>query len=256
MVLASRDQRTSKRPREEIGRRSSRFSGEKSRTRQKVEIPDRASSFAIFAYVLAERFQPPVDPVQVNRHRVEVPSYPFEHIFVVRVLLILDGLQHHVVSWNATAVFGRGSVLTLDADRIAYAFLRCPQFLDQDLVLPAVTEVVLVKETVLWLWDHLPQRNGSLALRVGHEVLVYTIDPVAGDEPVHMVILPVHDDLDDVVQLLQGGLAGEPHPAPDERFAVHEGHPDLKVGFRRSRHCSTSLPRRAGRFLRLPNHQA
>src|SRR5215217_9568326 len=134
---------------------------------------------------------------------------------MVGMLWVLYSLHHHVVARNTPAVFRWRSMLPCDADWVTYAFLWLQYLLDQYVMLPAIAKIVLVDDARLLARSNLTQRSRPFTLRVGHEIFVHTVAFVSYDELVHVVVLPVHDNLKVVVQLLKGGVTGEQNSSPD-----------------------------------------
>ena len=93
---------------------------------------------------------------------------------------------------------------------------------DQQLVRPTVAKVVLVEERA----PLLPRDPAQLELGfVAHcEIVIVGIGRTkvrsTDDELVHVRIGPAHDDLDDVVQPVQGGVTTYLDPSPDGRIAA------------------------------------
>jgi hypothetical protein len=91
------------------------------------------------------------------------------------------------------------------------------QIFDDDLVLPVITEVVGVAETVACACDQFAESDLALVaepeLAVGDAELL-----VAEGEHVHVVVLPAERRLDDLVQLIKAGVCAELQPPPDRRL--------------------------------------
>jgi hypothetical protein len=91
--------------------------------------------------------------------------------------------------------------------------VRAEQVFDEDLVLPAVVEVVGVAEASAGV-DQLIECD--LALVVEVELGVADAEPfLAGGEGVHVVVLPAERCLDDLVELIEAGVGAEQQLPPD-----------------------------------------
>jgi len=100
--------------------------------------------------------------------------------------------------------------------------LGCDQILQDDLVFPAVAEVVLVAERVTFATGQVPQ--GGSALVAQREVPVG--DAIADgvvDEHVQVRVGPSHGGLDHMVEAVQADRRGHEQAPPDRRIDVQQG---------------------------------
>jgi len=120
-----------------------------------------------------------------------------------------------VLGWPGTAPTG--------AHRVGTARLDSEDLLDADVVVPVVGEVVVVDEP---LGPPQPESaQGDLAVLVEAFVLV----PV-NLEAMEVIVLPGEGDLQDGVQLGQGGIGANQETAPDERADPSQHHAQLVDG--------------------------
>ncbi len=128
--------------------------------------------------------------------RIEGPAYPLEHVLVLGVLWIRNGLKEIKVPVAPAAVLRwTGALARLD-DGIQRTALWWKHGLQDHFVLPAVAEVILVKEAILRAAEELIQSgpgftdsgNAELAIRA-------TVQGAPGLELVEVAVRPSHNDL-------------------------------------------------------------
>src|SRR5262245_23133947 len=153
---------------------------------------------------------PPGGDRRVERLRVETPADPAQHVLVLLVVLVPDSLQELLVAPGAAHVLGRAGPCAFEADRITLAPLGTQAALEEDLVPPAIPEVVLVlePEALAAFREHGADLRGrGVAVVELHEVLVQqqgVAVVLAPDlEVVQVGVRPAHRRLDVFVQLVQ-----------------------------------------------------
>src|ERR1019366_5945879 len=155
-----------------------------------------------------------------------------------------------VVAGHTTAVLGRTMAFAAHADGVRQSRFRGQNFLNGDAVLPAITEVIGVHRFGADLAKYIEQPRRALVAD-GRK----TCKPVVGSwfpeppwtnaEVMHVTVLPLHGQLQHVVQLLQGHVRGHQQAAPDRRGGAEQGGFEL-INFLRSldllrRHAMSSL---------------
>src|SRR6185437_14052801 len=90
-----------------------------------------------------------VDRDEVERRRVKTRAHPLGELVVVLVRGVAQCFEKFLVAAGAAAIFGRASVLSVEAYRVFQTARRPHRRFDDDLVIPAVTEVVLVGEALV-----------------------------------------------------------------------------------------------------------
>jgi hypothetical protein len=161
--------------------------------------------------------QRPVHSREIERLGIKRSPDPFEQFVVPWVAGVTDRREELLVAGHPAAVLGRASTLAPQADRTAAALTCGEDPLDEDLVLPVVTEVVPVEEAAtLCRGDiaepHAPLRQDDhrAPLRVGHPI------PASGDdELMEVAIGPAHGLLEDEVQAVKRQGAWYLKAAPD-----------------------------------------
>jgi len=119
---------------------------------------------------------------------------------VIRVLGIVHRLHEMDVPPHPAGVLWRASALARQTDRVAQARLGWSHRFDQNLVLPAIAEVVLVAKARLGLWHDLVQTDEPLLTFAEIvEVATIAIDRVADLEEMEVFVVPSHHDLQHVV---------------------------------------------------------
>src|SRR5664280_1658574 len=155
-----------------------------------------------------------------------------------------------VVAGDTTAVLGRTMAFAAHADGVRQSRFRGQNFLNGDAVLPAITEVIGVHRFGADLAKYVEQPRRALVAD-GRK----TCKPVVGSwfpeppwtnaEVMHVTVLPLHGQLQHVVQLLQGHVRGHQQAAPDRRGGAEQGDFEL-IDFLRNldllrRHARPSL---------------
>src|SRR5271170_7280096 len=143
-----------------------------------------------------------------------------------------EGIEQVVVSGDAAAVLRRAGELAIYADGIHCVRLWVLPFLQQNAVLPAITEVVSVDYLGAVFLEHGRERHGGLAFhpRVPHEWVrgFWAAEaPLTGTELVHVFVVPSHHDLQHVVQLRQAQTCRNQYAAPDGRLGAKQSDLEL-----------------------------
>jgi hypothetical protein len=157
--------------------------------------------------------------------------------------------QAAVARW-AAAVFGRTGTRPSDTDGIACLRIVWSHAFEPDVMLPQVTQVVLVQETLTG-----PESEaGEADLRwiIGEEQTAEAGDPVGAaldTKAMRVEILPAHRRLHDGVQVGDGGVAADQHPPPNQGADAAQADLELIDGrglFRRTgaHEAGSPLPRR------------
>ncbi len=135
--------------------------------------------------------------------------------------------QQVAVTPDATDILGRAGAAPRQARGCGVTLRPGPDRLQLDGVPPAVTEVVLVEEPIALLGDGLVESDRplggalqALGLVVGRQERL--CHPILHFRPHHEVVQmrvgPPHRHLQDVVQLRQFQVAGQPKTPPDRRL--------------------------------------
>jgi hypothetical protein len=151
----------------------------------------------------------PVDGVDIEGLRV-VPARPLDHVLVIGVLRIGQGLQQVLVAHHAATVFGRRSTGAIETKHNTRAAIRQQQ-LQCDGVRPRVAEVVLVADPVLGLPKHMLQAD---------PVVVDSATPAP--KGMEVAILPAESDLHDPMQVVDVEAGRQLDTTPDRWLDVVE----------------------------------
>jgi len=162
-----------------------------------------------------------VDVGGVERLGIElvrgVDPEPFEHVGVLGVRLIGEGLAKIGVAPHPTAVLRRATALASEAHGVAPAGIGREHLLEDDVVLPVIAEVVDVADALSGFPEQVGDRDSALVavteFRVGQPVVDAT-----RFEGMEVVVLPPHRDLDHVVEPAEPHGGGHEQPAPDRRL--------------------------------------
>jgi excisionase family DNA binding protein len=191
-----------------------------------------------------------VDCCQIEESRVERPADPIDEMIMFLVRGIRENLEQVRVTAGSAAVLRRARVLPVDADGVLQAKRSPHEVLDDDLVVPGVSEVVLVQETAMLA--HSAQHGHLLLVDLAFRVLVelHPIAVVADREAVQVRVRPPHRRLEHVVQLGQTNGCRYEKATPHRRLDVDKRDAQLEDALAgRSRHAGTirrlSWPRAA-----------
>ena len=147
------------------------------------------------------------------------------------VLGVGQRLQVVFIAGESAHILGWGAAFPSEAVRILYSQIRQNNRFQQQVMPPAIAEVVQVLEVGSDPRDNLPQPHSALVndfalvqivVRVRH-----AIDMAPDLELVEVIIFPAHDDLQDAVQLSQDRIFPDQDAPPDGRLKVLEGHLEL-----------------------------
>jgi len=158
-----------------------------------------------------------VDLLQIEGLGIELAA-PLQPLVVLRMLRVLKGRQVLFIAPHAADVLGRAGPLSCEAGRVASSLLGGHNLLDHEGVLPGIAEIVLVAEAKAFARQELAERGAPLVDEAQFTKLILPGVAVTlpGDgELVQVIVLPPHDDLQDLVQLVKGGVAGHDDPPPD-----------------------------------------
>src|SRR3989344_8767462 len=93
-------------------------------------------------------FQCFVDVVEIERLGIESIAEPFKHFLMVFVLRVFQRIEQVLVAPWPAAVLGRAGAAAFDAAWVMGAGFRREGLLDFQIVFPAVTEIVIVSNSV------------------------------------------------------------------------------------------------------------
>jgi hypothetical protein len=93
----------------------------------------------------------PVDLVLIKDVRIELASHPFQHLVMLGVLWIADRFQKTRVAPDAPAILGRTGPFAREADGVTLPLVPRQDLFHEQLVLPAIPEIVFIEELVLSL---------------------------------------------------------------------------------------------------------
>src|SRR5206468_226086 len=146
---------------------------------------------------------------------------------MVCILRVLKGLEKLCVAPRSPHVLGRAGPLALDAHRIPLAILGIEDLLDHDLVPPRIAHVVDVPEPELPLargedLTELDLLGVLIEIRIRRAIMA-----VINVKIPQMLVVPAHDDLNDVMKSFQSGV-GDQDPPPDTRLDILERDLDLE----------------------------
>ena len=143
--------------------------------------------------------------VDVDRVGIERPASPLDHLGMVFVLQIGDGLEELGIAPRTADVLGRAAPHGVDQERVCQAGDGIRDALDLDRVLPAVSEVLEVAQGLrAGVLDDVQETRlagieGAFApVRVGNAPA-----HIAGTDLVEMAVGPAHGGLEHKVQAIE-----------------------------------------------------
>ncbi len=148
-----------------------------------------------------------------NVGRIERPTDPLEEVGVLLVVGVGDGGEEGDVAHGTPDVIGRAGPLAVEADGELQPGIGMDQLLDDHLVLPAVTEVVVEGEGVE-IVQGLEDGDGLLVDLLVVEVVIvivlHAVRRVAHPEGVEVGIVPAHGGDEHLAELGQPHLSRAP----------------------------------------------
>src|ERR1022692_2179020 len=146
-------------------------------------------------------------PCQFLVHRLKIESLwvklttePFKPLLVLTVFWILDRFEEVAVTPGTATVLWRTGTAAFDASRILDLGFSLQHLLDLNDVIPVVAEIVGVAKLLGPRLDHLAQFHLSGTGHVHFTIGVFAVLLTTNVEGPHVVSVPAHDGLDDVVE--------------------------------------------------------
>jgi len=163
-----------------------------------------------------------IDDREIDFLGVEPLADPRPHLRVFGMVRIRQDAAEIGVSPDAARVFRRSGALARHAAQRRGVTLHDPQ--ESDVVLPAIPEIIGVENARAFAGEHAERR----CVLVDREALFLEIGGDEADalhlEGVKVAVRPAESDLEDVVQLSQGGDRRHVQAAPDPRLDPEQGH--------------------------------
>src|SRR5438552_3934360 len=98
------------------------------------------------ALISVETGQRRVHALSVELLGVEFATNPFQPLFVLWVVRVIQDLEELSIAPDATDVLGRTGSPAFEADRVCHTGLRLQQLLDDEVVLPSVAKVIFIQQ--------------------------------------------------------------------------------------------------------------
>ena len=169
-----------------------------------------------------------VHGLKVERRGIEGSTVPLHHFLVFRMLRLPHSLQEMRVAAHPANVARRACSCSAENPRIPGTGQMIDGLLQEHLVLPAVTEVVLVHHSIPGLAEEIAQPYLAFLASLNRRS-TQTGASLAGSWPkrVHVAIAPTHHDLENTVEIFQRDVAPDLDPSPHGRSDPLQG--DLQV---------------------------
>ncbi len=132
--------------------------------------------------------------------------------------MLIEPLQ---VAPGAPAILGRGCPFPPNAHRIDAARCQGEDGFETDITFPVGTKVIHIPEALAAMEAQVMQPDS-----VGRNATAAVL-PAMNIETVQVLVTPGKQDLEDRVQVCQGGRAVHQHTAPDERADATQDDPQL-----------------------------
>jgi hypothetical protein len=145
-----------------------------------------------------------VDRTEIKGLGIEVAADPFQVFLVFGMLGVARRLQEVFVAGYSAYVFGRTGAGARQAERVTHARLRGKNVFDEDLVLPEVAEIVLVRKPRRLTRDDIAEPLFVFIYRFAqtHVALIrYPVLRAPDEEPVEVGVRPTHDGLQNAVEV-------------------------------------------------------
>lgn len=133
---------------------------------------------------------------------IELPTDPFKQFFMSLMRWVLDGFNEIGVAPGTAAIFGRISSRTRNADWIGHACSWFKLFFHDQLMLPFIAEVILIREprSAMTRRDNVAQLDSTNVLNLAFHIRFHVRKLDAADlESVKMLKLPSYHYLNDGV---------------------------------------------------------
>ena len=166
-----------------------------------------------------------VGSTNVERIRIESASDPLLHVAMLRMLGVSKSLHEGFIARHASDVLGRTCAPAGFYDRVQTVWYGGKNCLKDEVVLPAIPEVVLVSHVILRPTEDLIKGRRVLTKSPSAEFTIgWTVKSPAGLELVKMTVGPAHDRLKRIVQAFQPGIGRYQEASPDRWFGSAQSH--------------------------------
>jgi len=169
-----------------------------------------------------------VDRFDVELLRVEVfVGKPLSPLLVFWVSGVLENFQEFLITIRSTTILWGTGTLTCEADRIPSFLFYRQNLLDDDFMLPGVTEVVQVMELLLFIGNQLAESCFSFVQHIFFRVPWITIRVSKDVKLMEMPTVLAHDCLKYFVEIAKSSVACDLNPSPYGRFDAAECYLEL-----------------------------
>jgi hypothetical protein len=172
----------------------------------------------------ASRCELPIHFLNREGLGIEIAAHPVAHFLMLFMVGISEGVEEFIKPGDATAVVGRTRETSIDTDWAGHIRQERQQLLQDDCVLPVITEIVRVDKLGAGPSEHTTEPDIAFVLYLHPHTDVFRVrsPEVAfpGSEFVHVAVVPTHCCLQNIVQFGQGHGRRNKQTPPDRRFCA------------------------------------
>ena len=162
--------------------------------------------------------------------RIEIAADPVAHFLMLFMVGIGEGVDELIKPKDASAVVRWTRETSIDTDWIGRTRHERQQLLEDDCVLPVITEIVGVDELGAGPSEYTTEPDIAFVFYLHPHTDVFRVrsPEVAfpGSKFVHVAVVPTHCRLQNIVQFGQGHRRRNKQAPPDRRFCAEQGNLD------------------------------
>ena len=155
---------------------------------------------------------------------IEIAADPVVHFLMLFMVGIGEGVEEFIKPRDASTVVRRTRETSIDTDWDGHIRQERQQLLEDDCVLPVITEIVGVDELGAEPSEHITEPNIAFVFYLHpHANVIRVRSPEAafpGSEFVHVAVVPTHGCLQNIMQFGQGHRRWDKQAPPDRRFCA------------------------------------
>jgi len=126
------------------------------------------------------------------------------------------------------ALFRWSRTLAADTHRVASFRVRCHELLDPNVMLPVVTEVILVEKPLMEAKAKISQPDSLwIIVKAGAAIVGDAVLFAVDEKAMEMAVHPSHDQLQDMMKICNGSIGVDKKTTPDQRTNPTQSHLEL-----------------------------
>ena len=172
----------------------------------------------------ASRCELPINFLNREGLGIVLAADPIAHFLMLFMVGIGEGGEEFIKTRDASAVVRRTRETSIDTDWAVHIREERQQLLEDDCVLPVITEVIGVDELGAGPSEDTAEPNIAFVLYLRSHADVFRVRSpevaLPGSEFVHVAVVPTHCCLQNIVQFGQGHRRRNKQPPPDRRLCA------------------------------------